>query len=138
VNRPAAAAIAAAVAGGLACGDFGDTSRVGAPRPAIRFATEIQPIFTTNCAVSNCHAPQINESLDLRAGNAYDQIVGVPSVQNPALQRIHPGLPDSSYLLLKLTDCACYAGLRMPQFGPALSAAEQQLLRDWVAAGAPR
>jgi hypothetical protein len=134
----ARAAIAAVVAGGLGCSDFGDASRVGSPPPAIRFDTDIQPIFTINCAVSNCHAPMVNESLDLREGIAYDQIVGVASVQNPLLQRIRPGVPDSSYLLLKLTDCACYSGLRMPQFGPALSASEQQLLRDWTLAGAPR
>ena len=138
MNRRVGAVLVAAAAGTwAACTDFGGT-HVEAPAPGARFDTDIQPIFTQSCAISGCHAPPVREQLDLRPGSAYDHIVGVPSLQRPALQRIHPGLPDSSYLLLKLSDCACFAGLRMPAGGPMLPAADRQRLRDWTLAGAPR
>lgn len=131
-------ACACLLVGAAGCTDFGARQTAAPRRPTLRFESEIQPIFSTHCATSGCHAPPVNEGLDLRSGLAFDNIVGVPSTQRPGLRRIHPAEPDSSYLLHKLSDCACFLGNRMPNGRPPLPAATLQLLHDWTAAGAPR
>lgn len=129
--------VAAAAAGAAGCTDFGDPIRQPVGMVAPRFFTDVAPIFSSNCAISGCHAPPVQAGLDLRASVAYANIVDVASTENPALRRIAPGDPDNSYLLRKLSDCAgCYVGARMPFGRPPLPDAQLQLLRDWVAAGA--
>lgn len=93
-------------------------------------------IFTPIC--TQCHigagAPQ---GLRLDAANSYAMIVSVPSNEVPALMRINPGNPDSSYLVQKIQGNAAQ-GVRMPANGPPyLSQAQIDLIRGWVAAGAP-
>jgi mono/diheme cytochrome c family protein len=103
--------------------------------------TEIQAdIFSQSCARSGCHvgdnAPQ---GLDLSAGNAYANLVEVASNQVPDLQRVDPGNPDDSYLVIKLEGGDRMAGgtSQMPFGGPALSDEKIQQVRDWIAEGAP-
>lgn len=108
----------------------------------ISFGGDVQPIFTTNCALSGCHAgssPQ--EGQNLEDGQAYSNIVNVPSNQS-ALDRIEPGRPDDSYLVHKIQGTQGTvggSGDRMPQgcSGDAcLSQAEIDLIRLWVSEGA--
>jgi hypothetical protein len=47
---------------------------------------------------------------------------------------VTPGTPDASMLYLKVSGSTC--GTRMPLGRPALSAADQQTISDWIAAGA--
>ena len=48
------------------------------------------------------------------------------------------GQPDQSYLVWKLQGSGgCYSGSRMPKGASALSASNLQLIRDWIANGAP-
>ena len=58
-------------------------------------------VFTPIC--SKCHigggAP---EGLQLDAAHSYNLLVGVPSVENSALDRVKPGDPDHSYMVLKI------------------------------------
>jgi hypothetical protein len=93
-------------------------------------------IFTPIC--TQCHigagAPQ---GLRLDAANSYAMIVNVASSEVPALLRINPGNPDSSYLVQKIQGNAAQ-GVRMPANGPPyLTQAQIDLVRGWVAAGAP-
>ncbi len=90
-------------------------------------------IFTPIC--SACHPP--NQGMDLRTGKAYASVVNVPSAEQPALMRVKPGDPDNSYLYQKVLGAAGISGARMPFGGPALSAAQIQLIHDWIVAGAP-
>jgi methionine-rich copper-binding protein CopC len=105
--------------------------------PANSDFQEIQAtIFTPIC--TNCHvganAPQ---GLRLDAANSYAMIVNVASAEVPALLRVNPGNPDASYLVQKIQGNAAVGG-RMPLGGPPLSQAQIDLVRGWVAAGAPQ
>ncbi|MGD8418782.1 MAG: hypothetical protein PVH91_17090, partial [Pseudomonadales bacterium] len=97
---------------------------------------QVQQVFTNNCAFSGCHAgasPQ--QGMDLSEGQAYANIVNVPSQEMPSLDRIEPGDPDNSYLVRKIEGTGLLE--RMPAGSPPLSDATIQLIRDWVSAGAP-
>ena len=99
---------------------------------------EIQStIFTPVCSVchSGANAPQ---GLRLDAGNSYAALVNVASNEVPTLMRVNPGNPDTSYIVHKIQGNAA-VGSRMPANGPPfLSQAQIDLIRGWIAAGAPQ
>jgi mono/diheme cytochrome c family protein len=106
------------------------------PTGASDFQQIQDTIFTPIC--SACHiganAPQ---GMRLDAANSYAMIVGVPSNEVPGLMRINPGNPDTSYLVQKIQGNAAQ-GVRMPANGPPYLTQDQiDLVRRWVAAGAP-
>ncbi len=110
----------------------------GNGEPPISFATQIQPIFTNSCATAGCHAgPSGEEGLVLDPGAAFANIVNSPSSQQPGLLRVAPGDPDASYLLRKIVGGPGITGGRMPLNRPALPQSEIDLLRAWIAQGAP-
>lgn len=117
------------------------TFAISPPPQAVSFATQIQPIFNATCQGAQCHdASQPASGLNLTAGAAYAALVGVASTEAPctAYKRVAPGQPDQSYLIFKLQGSgACLSGSRMPKAMPALSPAQLQLFRDWIANGAP-
>jgi hypothetical protein len=97
---------------------------------------EIQDtIFTPIC--TNCHlganAPQ---GLHLDAANSYALLVNVASKEVPGLMRVNPGNPDASYIVQKIEGTAAQ-GARMPFGGPYLTQDRIDLVRRWIAAGAP-
>jgi len=108
------------------------------PPPAVSFASDVQPIFTANCAtLSFCHtgsSPQ--EGMNLSAGMAYAAIVGVPRMEVPALDRVAPGDPANSYLVRKINGGPSILGSQMP-LGGQLSAEEIAVITSWVQQGAP-
>lgn len=105
--------------------------------PNATFTRVQNEIFTPTCATIGCHNPIGQQSqLVLTAGQAYGNIVNVPSVEMPQLRRILPGDPASSYLYRKITG-AGITGDRMPQSLPPLSDAQIRLVRDWIRRGAP-
>ncbi len=100
------------------------------------FAVDVQPIFTTSCALGGCHAGATAQlGLDLGEGVAYGALVGVDSASLPGTLRVAPGDPAASLLLLKVGPNPP-VGQRMP-LGGALSAAQLATLEAWVTAGAP-
>lgn len=100
------------------------------------FSAVQQQIFTPSCAFAGCHGGNSPaEGLSLVAGEAYGDIVNVPSSQS-SLDRIEPSDPDRSYLYLKVTGDTSISGVRMPRGGAALSGELIDLLRDWIEAGA--
>ncbi len=69
------------------------------------FSTDIQPIFTSNCALSSCHNSTAQEGLILLQGQAYANIVNVDSTQDtqrPVRKRVLPGDAANSYLIIKI------------------------------------
>lgn len=104
------------------------------------FSADIQPIFTSNCALSGCHAassPQQGQNLS--AGQAYANIVNVQSMEVPTLLRVKPGAPDESYLVHKIQGTQGTVGGtggQMPLGGTPLSAAQIATIRAWITAGA--
>jgi len=92
-------------------------------------------IFTPICTA--CHAGAAAPlGLRLDAGNSYALLVNVPSVEAPAILRVTPGDPDNSYLVQKIEGSAS-VGARMPLGGPPLPQSSIDLVRAWIAEGAP-
>jgi hypothetical protein len=112
-----------------------------APEEGVTLSGDVQPIFTANCAFSDCHAgsnPVLGQNLS--TGQAYGSIVGVTSQEVPTLKRVLPFFPDSSYLVHKIQGTqSSVGGLggRMPLGGAALTDEEIATIRAWITAGAP-
>ncbi len=94
-------------------------------------------VFTPIC--TKCHigagAPQ---GLQLDAAHSYALLVGVPSSEQPAVLRVAPGDPDSSYIVRKLEGAPGISGEQMPFGGPYLPQSTIDVIRQWITAGAPR
>jgi hypothetical protein len=75
--------------------------------------------------------------MDLRAGNSFASLVAARSLEQPALLRVAPGDPASSYVIQKLEGAAGISGARMPFGGPFLDQATTDEVKSWIAAGAP-
>jgi hypothetical protein len=126
--------------GGLTATDTSDADFVvSAPPAQVSFSSQVQPIFDANCTGSMCHdANQPQESLNLTKGTSYGQLVGIASKECASTQRVKAGSPDQSYLVWKLQGSGgCFTGSRMPKGTAALSSTDIQLIRDWIANGAP-
>jgi hypothetical protein len=106
-----------------------------APAPASMFQEIQDTIFTPICTA--CHAgANAPRGLRLDAGNSFALLVNTPSVEVPALLRVNPGNPDESYLVQKISGTAA-VGERMPLGGAPLPQDRIDLVRSWIAAGAP-
>jgi hypothetical protein len=118
-----------------ACSDDG-TSPVD-PGPdtvpdSVEFARHVQPIFNSRCAISACHVqPNPRADLVLSEGVSYNNIVDVPTTVFTPGVRVIPGQPSQSvlYLLVESGD--------MPATGPRLSDVQVEIIRKWIADGAP-
>jgi len=137
--------ITAAVVG-LACAgdgsdltDPGDNNNGGGGGGGTGFAGAVQPILTANCALSGCHAgASPAQGMNLSSGQAYANIVGVPSIES-SLLRVKPSEPDSSYLVHKIQGTQGSvggSGGRMPLGGAALSQTQIDAIRQWITDGA--
>lgn len=106
------------------------------PQPGQGDFQQIQDtIFTPVC--TNCHAgASAPVGLRLDAANSYALLVNVASVEAPGTLRVAPGDPQNSYLVQKLEGRAAVGG-RMPLGGPPLPQASIDLVRAWIAGGAP-
>jgi hypothetical protein len=81
-------------------------------------------IFTPICA--GCHGganPAANLSLD--AAHSYNDLVNVPSTEEPVLDRVKPGDPTDSYLVIHLQ-----------KDGDGASASDIQFVVQWIQDGA--
>jgi hypothetical protein len=129
------AAVAAALAG---C----PMAPTPTPTPPASFAMIQRTIFSPSCAVATCHdATSHTGNLVLEEDASYEQLVGVApdifTARERGLLRVDPGQPDNSLLLLKLAGPSPDLGSRMPLVGGPLAPADIQLVRDWIAQGAP-
>ena len=115
----------------------GQITAASTPPPAAPTLTQLKSSAFSVCG--GCHTgggTSLPASMDLTPANIYASIVGVTSVQKPALMRIKPGDPDNSYVVLKLEGAAGIFGARMPFGGPYLDQATIDQVRAWVTAGA--
>jgi hypothetical protein len=95
-------------------------------------------LLVPRCATSSCHSgnpPPVPVSLD--AGLAYGELVGKPSIQVPQLNLVEPGMPERSYLVIKLRGSAGMVGAPMPLGDSALDEADIESIEAWIANGAP-
>ncbi len=127
----------------VGCGTVKSPTEAPAPGgsgAAFTFSRIQREIFTPTCAKSGCHAASTGgqEGLILDAGRSYSLLVGHPASENSALNRVQPGSPETSYIILKLRGDPSISGQRMPQDGPPYLTAEQiDGIAGWIRAGAP-
>jgi hypothetical protein len=118
-----------------ACGESHPTVQTSTVNTFSRIQVEI---FTPSCAVSGCHDTSTHKSgLNLSAGNAYVQIVNIPSTELPTLKRVAPSDLNNSYLFQKINGTANIKGLQMPLGASPLNSDQINLVRDWILSGAP-
>ena len=93
-------------------------------------------VFTPICA--KCHVgASAPEGLQLSEGNAYNNLVGVPSTEQPSVLRVDPGNPADSYMIRKIMGTSGISGAQMPYMLPPLPTATQAAMAQWVTNGAP-
>ena len=125
---------------GTAGGDFDATFTLTTATSGATLDDIQAAVFTPSC--SGCHSGPTSGSLpagmDLSDADAsFAALVGVSSIQEPAIQRVAAGDPDNSYLIQKLEGTAS-TGSRMPQGGPFLDQATMDDIRQWISDGANR
>lgn len=99
-------------------------------------ATDLEPLFATYCS---CHVSGVAGVFDL-GGDPYDQVVGAPSTQVPAMNLVEPYDPYASYMWLKLNNTQASVGGygdQMPRLAPPLEQPEMDLIQAWILEGAP-
>lgn len=98
-------------------------------------------IFNASCISGPCHNSTSQQgNLVLEEGVSYSRLIGVAPFNGAAraagLQRVVPGDPDTSFLLIKLTGPPAAEGSRMPLGFPALAPTDIEKIRSWILAGA--
>lgn len=98
-------------------------------------------IFTPTCTDQFCHDLNGQSGgLILLDGQSYAQLVNAAALnaaaQDAGLSRVQPGDPNNSFLMIKLTNPTVPQGALMPQGKAPLTAAQLQLIRDWILQGA--
>ncbi len=93
-------------------------------------------IFNAVCAVK-CHkSPRPKKGLNLEVGEAYDNLVNVPSEERPSMMRVLPGDSENSYIIWKLEERDGISGRRMPLNLPPLEETEIEAIKAWIDNGA--
>jgi hypothetical protein len=124
---------------------FTATRALGNPEDCVDEDTFLQiqqKVFgAKGCRVSTCHGEFTQAGLDLRYGAAHVSLVDQPATTPGAdgQMLVTPGDPDASFLWRKLSGALdADEGDRMPAAGTSpLDALELELVRAWIAAGAP-
>ena len=94
-------------------------------------------VFSVNCAVPGCHGgTAAQQGLRLDPGFSAGNLINVASTQDATLIRVIPGNPGGSFLIQKLEGTQT-VGRRMPDFSPPLPQATIDVIRQWIANGAP-
>jgi hypothetical protein len=115
----------------------GQINATAAPPPAAPTLTQLKTTAFVVCAT--CHTgggAALPSSMDLHPGQIFASIVGVASVEQPALKRVAPGDAANSYVVQKLEGAPTITGARMPFGGPYLDQATIDQVKAWINAGA--
>jgi hypothetical protein len=96
------------------------------PPPLMATFDSIQAnIFTPICA--GCHGgANPPENLNLDATHSYNDLINVPSTEDPSIVRVKPGSPSQSYLVLHIQ-----------KEGDGASATDLSFIEQWITDGAP-
>jgi hypothetical protein len=108
------------------------------PTPNLKptFASIQSEILSQKCV--GCHngtGARLPGIMNLKEGSAYASLVGVPSIERPALMRVSPGDPENSYLYHKL-EGEDITGQRMPLNGTPLTEGQIRVIERWIETGA--
>lgn len=96
------------------------------PPPMMATFDSIQAnIFTPKC--SGCHGgANPAENLNLDATHSYNDLINVPSTEEPSIVRVKPGDPSQSYLVIHIQ-----------KEGDGASATDLSFIQQWITDGAP-
>ena len=76
--------------------------------------------------------------MNLTEGNSYASLVGVTSIEKPALQRVAPGDPENSYIIHKLEGRAGISGCaHAAERHAADRRTDSRDSKRWIELGAP-
>ena len=115
-------------------------SDLGGPTPNLKpTLSSIQSeIFSQKCIGCNTgNGRFLPGVMNLTEGNSYASLVGVTSIEKPALQRVAPGDPESSYIIHKLEGRAGITGARTTLNGTPLTDGQILVIERWIELGAP-
>jgi hypothetical protein len=123
--------------GGGAAG--GGAAGAGAGASMYGFEATVMPLVDEAC---RCHQtePALMAPFSLKRGEAYDQLIGVASIDVPSMVRVAPGSLNDSYLWHKVLGTQVEVmgkGQIMPP-GVPLNESERDVFARWIVAGAPR
>ncbi len=126
--------------GVAACGSDSPTAPTApttTPTPGALTATlsSIQSVVFNDSCIGHHGDHATDADLDLRDGQSFSNLVNRQSIQ-VALDLVEPNDAENSYLIHKLDGRAGIVGDRMPVGGPFLSAADIDLIKQWINAGA--
>jgi len=127
--------VAALVAAAVGCG--GRRLPALADGQPASYREHLEPLVLRRCR--SCHTVEDPEAgLVLEAGRGWEALVGLRSVQVPAMRLVDPGRLASSYLWLKLDHTAAFGdGMPRTVFGAKrLPDAELERFRRWIEDGA--
>jgi hypothetical protein len=122
---------------GQPIGSSGGSSGTGSTGPFTADFESIQEnVFTPIC--SPCHSgANAPHGLMLDAAHSYTDLVGVASVEVPSFERVKPGDPNSSYIILKLEGSPLISGQQMPLGETPLLPSVIDVIAQWITNGAP-
>ena len=134
-------AVAGAATITATAGPASATRVVNVSATPISFATDVQSIFNTSTPpCTNCHPSAAG--MNLTTGSSYASIVNQNASEVPAMKRVRPFMPDSSYLVHKIQGTQSTVGgtgARMPlgcSGSGCLSNATINIIRNWILQGA--
>jgi hypothetical protein len=114
------------IAAYLLAGMWGGAGAGPAAAGEIAFNRDIRPLLSDRCFA--CHGPDASHrEADLRLDRE----------ESAKASAIVPGKPEDSELVARITSNDPEMRMPPPDSGKSLSAKEQQLLTQWIAAGAP-
>ena len=114
----------------------GSTGTTSPGTPTADFESIQENVFTPIC--SPCHSgASAPEGLMLDAAHSYNLLVGVPSNEVPTFDRVKPGDPADSYIIIKLTNAPGIVGNQMPLGEKPLEPATIAAISQWITNGAP-
>ena len=141
IAPPIAPASAAGVLAATAAGTQAGTSAAGtaaANAQSSGFEVSVQPFINMAC---NCHqSTPLMAPFSLKPGDAYQNMVNVPSSQLMRMLIVKPGSTQDSYLWHKINNTHLDvggSGLVMPSNIP-LNAEEKKIFERWILGGAQR
>jgi len=108
-----------------------DNTMIVDPGGPVRFAQDIQPIFSSSCGGAGCHINEATNGVEL---TNYEQATSSIGVQYGG-DIVVPGDPDASPLVDKIEPDPQF-GRRMPLDRSPLTAQEIALIRTWIEDGA--